>query len=595
MEQRRLAHTVKPAKLLTYHDCYDGFQCARLDVPLNWKATEEERERYRAAIALIKLPARVSVTHASYGGMILVNPGGPGESGVDQVLDRGHAIQTIVDSATDTANASANDRYFDIIGFDPRGVKHTTPSLRCFSDAFSQQVWLLERPGYGEIYESDSSFALEWARTKALGQSCTSGAANNGIVRYANTAQVVEDMLEIVERHGEWREQHLVDDHCHGLAGSQQVLRSSAFERGTEMMNYWGVSYGSLLGQTFAAMHPDRVGRLVIDGIPDPEDYYFGRWLANLQDSDKVMRRLCEYCFEAGPAKCPLYTGSSADDIEDLLSWLMVDLKDNPNTFVASSSGNSDPMVITFDDFYLQAINAMAFPNAAAEDFFDLLNQLHRGNVTKIAASKQAQLDVAASLASCRHSEQGCFPGRYFGLLGPTPVIECMDSAPYKQKDITKEEFKSYYQKLQQQSEWFSPSWARHRMSCIGIKEQPAWQYNFDITGDTAHPVLIIGNTHNTVTPIANARKVAKLFPGSVVLQQDSQGHCSHAMPSTCTAKYVREYFQTGEIPKADSICQPDYLPFIGKRSSSHEASPSIADDAIGRALEKLSESWVVI
>ncbi|KAK4619107.1 uncharacterized protein CLAFUR5_11418 [Fulvia fulva] len=172
-----------------------------------------------------------------------------------------------------------------------------------------------------------------------------------------------------------------------------------------------------------------------------------------------------------------------------------------------------------------------------------------------------------------------------------------MDSAPYRQQDITKEEFKNYYQKRQQQSEWFSPSWARHRMSCIGIKEQPAWQFDFEISNKTAHPLLIIGNTHDTVTPIANARKVSTLFPGSVMLQQDSEGHCSHAMPSTCTAKHVRRYFQAGELPKLGSVCQPDYMPFIGQNPETRSTSSAdpATDERLRHALETLSEPWLTV
>ena len=55
---------------------------------------------------------------------------------------------------------------------------------------------------------------------------------------------------------------------------------------------------------------------------------------------------------------------------------------------------------------------------------------------------------------------------------------------------------------------------------------------------------------------------MAKRFPGSVALEQASQGHCSISSPSLCTAKYVRSYFQTGKLPANGTVCEVDQVPF---------------------------------
>lgn len=70
-----------------------------------------------------------------------------------------------------------------------------------------------------------------------------------------------------------------------------------------------------------------------------------------------------------------------------------------------------------------------------------------------------------------------------------------------------------------------------------------------------SHPILIIGNTHDTVKPLRNSHRVSKLFPGSVVLQQDSQGHCSHSTPLLCTTEVIREYFRAGHLPQTGTVC----------------------------------------
>ncbi len=63
-----------PSESFNYTSCFGDFQCARLDVPLNWDANAAE-DGPRAAIAIVRLPAKVPVTDIRYGGAILMNPG----------------------------------------------------------------------------------------------------------------------------------------------------------------------------------------------------------------------------------------------------------------------------------------------------------------------------------------------------------------------------------------------------------------------------------------------------------------------------------------------------------------------------------------
>lgn len=285
---------ITPSESLQYTDCFSSFLCARLSVPLNWNATYPEDSTPQAALAVIKLPAKVPVTDPRYGGPIIVNPGGPGESGVYQVLTDGTNLQTVVDSSilpeAGPGNVKSDAKYFDLLSFDPRGVNNTIPRLRCFPDAFNQQVWQLQSPDYGLLWHSESIIGLEWGRASALGASCSAEQEDGGILPYLNTPQTARDMLHIVEKESQWRGRQTVQlsksepVHLSQLEMTDGSMRKP-YHPDDAKIQYWGMSYGTLLGATFAAMYPDRVGRLILDGVVDPADHYAGNWLTQLQDS----------------------------------------------------------------------------------------------------------------------------------------------------------------------------------------------------------------------------------------------------------------------------------------------------------------------
>lgn len=189
----------------------EGAQCARITVPLDY----DDPDGATARIAISRMPASGDRI-----GSLLVNPGGPGASGLG--------------TATVAADTELADR-FDVIGFDPRGVGESEPAVRCLTDAETDAVRALDD---GDM--SPDGIAASEKRSREYADAC---AERSGIdlLAHVGTREVVRDMDVI-----------------------RGVLRD-------EKMTYLGFSYGTRLGTAYAETFPDRVRALVLDGALDPE------------------------------------------------------------------------------------------------------------------------------------------------------------------------------------------------------------------------------------------------------------------------------------------------------------------------------------
>jgi pimeloyl-ACP methyl ester carboxylesterase len=196
----------------TWKDCRDGFECTRLDVPLDYADPGGKT----IEISVNRRPASGSKRIGS----LLVNPGGPGASG----LDYARAGSGIV-------SKSLLER-FDLVGFDPRGVGESTP-VKCLSDAETDTF--LAADGSPDT-RTEEQRLVDLA--KEFGERCAERSGD--LLGHVSTVEAARDI---------------------------DVLRAVL---GDERLNFLGKSYGSYLGATYAELFPDRVGRLVLDGALDP-------------------------------------------------------------------------------------------------------------------------------------------------------------------------------------------------------------------------------------------------------------------------------------------------------------------------------------
>ncbi|KAH8691642.1 TAP-like protein-domain-containing protein [Talaromyces proteolyticus] len=566
---------IVPSPALEYHHCFDGFQCARLEVPMGYHRTDGLGKRF--AIAITRLPAKVPVTDPRYGGAVLINPGGPGGSGVAQVLSTGRNLQTIIDAEVGPSpemTPGFNPLYFDIIGFDPRGVNNTTPGFSCFPSIFSERNFELQAEADGMLGSSSSSLMRNWQRMLALTQSCSDSLLNKGddpnseaIGEHVNTSPVARDMLEITERHAEWREkqgleQQREEDRINGYNPGQTIASRTRWNRGEEKVLYWGRSYGTVLGATFAAMYPDRVGRVVLDGVVDLHKYYSGEGVNSVIDADAIFDRFFYYCDMAGSVACPFYVNGGPASIKSAYYAIQSQLLNA--SIPVSASSSRGPEVVTWTDLKTIQRISVYQPLSVFPLFAKILSELRDKNGSSLATFKQRNRKPSCLSDECLNSglwSQEC-TGPSTGEAYSTQAILCTDAEYAKNTDMGA--FNELWSDLRVDSETIGDYWASILLDCAGWKAAAKWRFNGPFSGNTSHPLLFVSTSLDPVTPLSSAKKMSKSFPGSVVLEQQSEGHTTISTPSLCVARLIRNYFQTGQLPAAGTLCPVDIKPLIG-------------------------------
>lgn len=201
------------SQTLDWQGCPGG-ECATLTVPLDY----DDPDGRTIEVEVLRVPAS---DPAARRGSLVVNPGGPGASGVDYAA----AADVIVSPAVRTA--------YDVVGFDPRGVGRSTP-VECVTDA---QLDASLNEGDGTPQTPDEVAELI-AGTVEFREGCerTSG----DLLAHVGTQDVARDL---------------------------DVLRAAL---GDERLSYLGKSYGTSIGAEYARQFGDRVGRLVLDGAIAP-------------------------------------------------------------------------------------------------------------------------------------------------------------------------------------------------------------------------------------------------------------------------------------------------------------------------------------
>ncbi|MCT7366095.1 alpha/beta hydrolase [Mycolicibacterium llatzerense] len=267
-------------------------RCANISVPIDYA----DPQGPQAKLAVIRVPASGQRL-----GVLLVNPGGPGASAVNTVAGMGAVL-------ADTEIG----RSFDLVGFDPRGVGHSTPQLRCRSDAEFDANRRDPMVDY-----SPAGVAHIEAVSRRTAQDCLQQMGSSFLAN-VGTASAARDM---------------------------DVVRAAL---GEPQINYLGFSYGTELGSAYAERFPDRVRAMVLDGAVDPNADPVTENLLQLAGFQTAFNDYAADCAQA--PGCPLGT----DPTQFVARYQQL-----VNPLAVRPGLTSDPRGLSYSDAITGTINAL--------------------------------------------------------------------------------------------------------------------------------------------------------------------------------------------------------------------------------------------
>ncbi len=243
---------------LKWKSCYEDFQCSILKVPI-------DHTDFTLGTFDIALLRYRDAGQRNRIGSLVVNPGGPGASGVQFAYNAEYIVSPDI-----------WERY-DIVGFDPRGVGDSS-AIRCLTDK-----------------ETDASFAAD-----AKPDSAT------------ELNQLIKSSQEFIQK-CEKKTKYLSYFSTAETARDMDLLRSAL---GDTELNFLGKSYGSYLGLLYADLFPQKVGRIVLDGATDPNATNLEASIAQATGFDLALTAFVQDCFKK--SSCPLPKGSTTQYFIDL-------------------------------------------------------------------------------------------------------------------------------------------------------------------------------------------------------------------------------------------------------------------------------------
>jgi pimeloyl-ACP methyl ester carboxylesterase len=372
---------------------------------------------------------------------------------------------------------------FDIVGFDPRGVGRSDP-IKCISNK-DQDATFAAAPDP----ETEAEFQEVVALNKRVAEGC--GQKYGPQLPLFSTEQAARDM-----------------DAIRAAVGDQKTT-------------YLGLSYGTLLGATYAQLFPDKVRALVLDGAINPKQDFIAGSESQAKGFERAFTNFTTWC-KANAAKCPI-APDARGAVTDALAKAEASPVEGPDGREATPG------------WIFVAVISSLYTESGWQQLAKAVDGLQTGDASDI-------FDLADQYADRKPD------GSYSNLFDANLAVNCADTAGAP----TVEKIRQLQGEWRKKYPLFGAALAMGMLPCTfwpGARDPyPAGA----ATG--APPIVVVGTTGDPATPYENTAELAKMLGTGQVLTWEGEGHTAY--PSTkCIVDAVDGYLIGLELPKEGLRC----------------------------------------
>lgn len=457
---------------------YPGLECGFLAVPIDYA----DPNGSTTTIGFARLKARDPARRI---GSLVFDPGGPGGNG--------GAVIAAEAAGTPVFGDDVRNR-FDLIGLDPRGVGVST-RVKCDPVLYNAPVSLFPK--------NEAEFQALVAHNQALGESCLR--LTGPLLAHVDTVSAARD------------------------------IESIRIALGEEQITYLGLSYGTYLGAQYAALYPDRVRAMALDGALDHDLSETSMLLGEATTYETEFNRFVAWC--ATESACALH----GQDVAALWDRLAAEAETTPLAAKACADGTAPRPcrpTVTGDDmrlnaqpmlFFKEPIPALGEPGWS--DFAQALAEVAAGDASPLSTQLAVREDDGAYTAG--------------------PAISCLD---YPSTALTYEAMAAKAllgRVIAPRMRGASQTWSV-QASCLGwpvpVVNPPS---PLNVRGTP--PILIVNAMYDPATAYPWAHGLLNQIEGSVLLTRDGDGHTSYFSPGR-TRNAVDTYLIDGVMPPPNSV-----------------------------------------
>jgi pimeloyl-ACP methyl ester carboxylesterase len=457
-------------------------ECATADLPLDY-----DRPRgHDVHIAVARVPAADQDNRI---GALFFNFGGPGGAAVDYLQEVGA-----------TGYWSALNERFDIVAFDPRGVGQSTPGVDCKVDQEKEGIY--SQP-FTTPFNLDVRALLR--KDKSYVRSCT---RNNGrILSHLSTANVARDM-----------------DRLRALVGERKL-------------NYFGYSYGTFLGATYASLFPNRYRSMVLDGPVDAHNYINRPW-RDLAEQSAGFERGFRRFFQACARDQVACSGFGADDPWAAWDELVESADASP---IPADGYAADPRPVDGDDLRWAATGEVYLKEAWGE----------LGLALKMAQDGDGSLIRELVDLDYERNDDGTYGNGYdlYFAIGASEQRYPRDVGFYLDRG---EDAWGLFDDV-----FFNNGYIELNYGLWPERDRDAYGGPFKVSDSKPTP-LVIANTYDPATPYRGALRLVRQLGNARLITMRGDGHTAYPGESSCIDTAAEAYVNELTLPAKGTVCRQE-------------------------------------